>query len=210
MSDKVIIKGCQYGIHVLLDETAPITEIQNELAYKFQSGTHFFEHANLVVSFSGRTLSTEEEKLLIDTIQENSDIQIICLLDTNKDTEAFYQSLMQAYLDTVIANKGQFYRGNLHSGQVLESEKSVIIIGNVEFGAKVICAGNVVVIGRLQGTVFAGARGNETAFIAANTMNPNKLRIGDVVARQPRRRAAQGTDAKIAFLEGDTICMKAI
>ena len=40
MSDKVIIKGCQYGIHVLLDETAPMTEIQNELAYKFESGTH--------------------------------------------------------------------------------------------------------------------------------------------------------------------------
>lgn len=211
MSDKVMIKGSQYGIRVILDEEAPFSEIESELAYKFQNGTHFFDNANIVVEFSGRVLTSAEEKQLVKTICENSCIQIICLLDTDKDCEQYYKSLMQAYMDTVIANKGQFYRGNLQAGQVLESEKSVVIIGNVEPGAKIICAGNVIVIGRLSGTVFAGAKGNESAFVVAVHMHPDKIRIGDVIARTSKRQMLlKDTYAKIAFLEGDNICMKAI
>lgn len=60
-----------------------------------------------------------------------------------------------------------FIKGTLRSGQVLESETSIIILGDVNPGATVVSKGNVVVLGALKGTIHAGATGNEASFVAA-------------------------------------------
>ena len=78
---------------------------------------------------------------------------------------------------------GRFYKGTLRSGQVLESETSIIILGDVNPGARVISKGNVVVLGAMKGNAFVGAAGNESAFVAALSMDPMQIRIGDVIAR---------------------------
>ena len=61
---------------------------------------------------------------------------------------------------------GQFYRGTLKRGDCLESEASIVIIGNVDHGARVTAKGNVIVLGELKGTVTAGVSGpiNNSSF----------------------------------------------
>ena len=85
--------------------------------------------------------------------------------------------------DLMNLQDGRFYKGTLRSGQVLESETSVIILGDVNPGARVISKGNVIVLGTLKGNIFVGAAGNEAAFVAALSMDPMQIRIGDVIAR---------------------------
>ena len=75
---------------------------------------------------------------------------------------------------------GQFYKGTLRGRQVLESEQSIVIIGDIEEGATVASKGNVIVTGTIYGTVIAGASGRRDAVIAALRMQPKKLRIGEV------------------------------
>ena len=51
---------------------------------------------------------------------------------------------------------GRFYRGTLKRNQVLESEASIVIVGDVEEGATVVSKGSIVVIGALLGSAQAG------------------------------------------------------
>ncbi len=44
-------------------------------------------------------------------------------------------------------------------GDCLESEASIVIIGDVEHGARVTAKGNVIILGELKGTVTAGVAG---------------------------------------------------
>lgn len=87
---------------------------------------------------------------------------------------------------------GQFYRGTLRNGQILESERSIVIIGNVNPGGKVIARGNIVVLGTLKGSAYAGCDGKQDSFIAALNMIPTQLRIheftlspGDKLSEMP-------------------------
>lgn len=41
---------------------------------------------------------------------------------------------------------GQFYRGDLHRGESIESEASIVIIGDVRHGARVTAKGNIIVL----------------------------------------------------------------
>ena len=79
-----------------------------------------------------------------------------------------------------LKNIGQFFRGTLRFGQVLESETGIVIIGDVEPGAQVIARGSVVVIGHLKGTVYAQSPEPEEAFVAALYMEPELIRIANV------------------------------
>ena len=66
-------------------------------------------------------------------------------------------------------------------------------------------------LGSLKGNAFAGADGNEDAFVVALDMDPMQVKIGDVIARSsnnaPRKRlkAVKGIQPKIAFVENGNI-----
>lgn len=134
---------------------------------------------------------------------------------------------MEEKLSELNTNSGQFYKGNLRSGQVLEMETSVVVIGDVNVGAKVISKGNIIIIGNLRGNAFAGAGGNKNAFILALGMEPIQIRIADFIARAPDKvgkglfheksgffgrkkdkkklEISQPQEIKIAFVEGENI-----
>ncbi len=76
-----------------------------------------------------------------------------------------------------------FLRRNVRSGQVVRHTGSVVIVGDVNPGAEIWATGDVIVWGRLRGTVRAGSSGNADAVICALEMHPLQLRIGDCIAR---------------------------
>ena len=78
-----------------------------------------------------------------------------------------------------------FYKGNLRSGQIIESASSITVVGDVNPGAKVVSMGNVVILGSLKGNAQAGAGGNRSSFIFALEMRPIQLQIGDLIAKSP-------------------------
>ena len=105
-----------------------------------------------------------------------------------------------------------FHKGNLRSGQELVLENSVIVLGDVNFGAKVTSKGNVIVLGTLFGNVFAGCDGDKNAFVLAMDMQPTQIRIGNVIARSSdeTRRRRDDIEPKIAYVEDDRIYVEAI
>lgn len=111
---------------------------------------------------------------------------------------------------------GHFYRGTLRSGQSIEFASSIVVIGDVNPGAKVIAKGNIIVIGSLKGAAFAGVNGSQNAFIIALDMDPMQLRIGDLYARSPdskgflKKKHQPSKEMQIAFVENNNIYIEPI
>ena len=71
--------------------------------------------------------------------------------------------------------------------------------------------GNIVVIGTLKGTAYAGINGDENAYVVALRMNPIQIKIGNIIARSPDYTAKnQSTEPQIAYIEDGSICIESI
>jgi septum site-determining protein MinC len=206
MNNSVIIKGNKYGIVVVLSPEEPFEELKLQIAEKFKESSKFFENAKMAISFEGRKLTNEEQREILDIIGENADMHIVCIMDNDAEIqEKFHKTLDQKLLE-LSNNTGQFYKGILRSGASLEFETSVIIIGDVNHGARVVSKGNIIVLGSLKGTAFAGATGNTNSFVVALDMCPTQIRIADTIARAPDKPPKEELkEAKIAFLEEGNI-----
>lgn len=205
--EPVMLKGNKSGIRIILDDALPFEELLEKVVEKFQNNADFLGDNRVVVAFDGRELSEEEEAVLLRTIQENSQLHIVCVIDEDAEREALYERTLQEKLMAMDSNSGQFFKGNLRSGQVMEFETSIVILGDVNVGAQVVSTGNVIVLGKLNGTVYAGASGKEDAFIVATKMNPIQIRISDVIARTPDEKEAPSNVPQIAYLRDGAIYM---
>lgn len=183
MSQPVILKSSPHGINLILDPVLPFEELKKEILKKFQESDKFFRNARIALSFEGRELSKEEECELVDMISRNTSIEIVCIIDKDEAHEQFYADKIREFDESQSGRTGEFYKGTLRSGQVIECENSLIVLGDVNPGAKIIAKGNIVVLGSLKGNAYAGAAGDETAFVAALDMDPVQIKIGDVIGR---------------------------
>ena len=163
MNHPVIIKGTKSGIIVHLSDELPFEELREKVCEKFRSSADFLGEAQIALSFEGRRLSDEEQLILVDCITENSSLDIVCVIDDNAEREAYFSRTLEEKLMALNSNTGQFYKGTLRSGQVLEFDTSIVILGDVNAGAQVVSAGNVVILGKLLGNVYAGASGRENS-----------------------------------------------
>lgn len=196
MDNSVIIKGSKNGITVFLDEEMPFDELLENVSDKFKNASKFFNNATMAISFDGRNLSAEEEKRILNVISDVSELNIVCVLDENNDIKSVYEEAVKKAMNSFnISHQPErqkiidpkttcmFYKGTLRSGQVFEADGSVVVLGDVNPGGKVVAKGSVIVLGSLKGNIFAGVDGNENAFVVALEMSPMQIKIGDIIAR---------------------------
>lgn len=93
-------------------------------------------------------------------------------------------------------------RGTLRSGDHLEAEGSVLVLGDVNPGARVSAGGHVLVWGRLRGIAHAGCHGDARARIVALQLRPLQLRIAGAVARGPDDSPAAGMAEQASLVDG--------
>ncbi|MDF2589701.1 MAG: hypothetical protein K0S41_3542 [Anaerocolumna sp.] len=206
MNNSVIIKGNKYGIVVVLDAVMDFNELKEKIAEKFRDSAKFFDKAQMAISFEGRKLNNDEQREILNIIAEETELHVVCVIDNDPQKEEVFKKALDEKLMELSNTTGQFYKGNLRSGQVLESETSIIVIGDVNPGARLVSKGNIIVLGSLKGTVFAGATGNTNSFVMALEMNPVQIRIADTIARSPDKPVKDAVkETKIAFLENGNI-----
>ncbi|MEY8390650.1 septum site-determining protein MinC [Lachnospiraceae bacterium] len=183
MSKPVVLKSNKYGINLILDASMDFEKLLKCVMDRFKEAEGFFKNAKMAISFEGRELTQEEEFRIVETITDNTDINIICILDNDALKEELIRQKIEQFEEEQAGKTGEFYKGTLRSGQVLDCESSIIILGDINPGAKVISKGNIVILGALKGNAYAGANGNEQAFVAALEMDPIQVKIGDVIGR---------------------------
>ncbi len=97
-----------------------------------------------------------------------------------------------------------FHQGTLRSGENLDSEGDILLLGDVNPGARISAGGDVMIWGRLRGIAHAGKFGNLKAKIIALELRPLQLRIADQIARGPEGTPEQGL-AEEAKIKGNRI-----
>lgn len=181
MDNKVLIKSFPNGISLHLDENTPFEEVLREIEEKFADSAKFFRGNRLALSIEGRSLNDLQEEQIVKAITSKGELDIVCLIGKDKSKDDLY---IRAIHQTVQKKQEecpiQFFKGTLSAGQAVESTRSVIILGNVEKGCKVTSDHDIIVIGALEGEAHAGANGETDRFIAALSMNPEKLKIADI------------------------------
>lgn len=141
---------------VILDPDCGFEELIAELAAKFRENARFWGNIQMALMLEGRELTSKEEFQIVNTITENSGVEILCLIDHDANRIERCEKALNQKLMELSARTGQFYRGNLHRGEALESEASIVVIGDVQHGARVTAKGNIIILGELRGTVHAG------------------------------------------------------
>lgn len=212
MKSPVNIKGTKSGIIVVMNNKLPFDEIKEAVRAKFESSSSFFGDAMVAIGFEGKELTDLEKYEIIDIISETTNLNIICIAeDDPKLEERMNQSLINK-LNELNHKTGQFYKGNLRNGQVMDFETSIIIIGNVYEGAQIVSKGNIIVLGELSGSAFAGVGGNPSSFVAALSMNPTQIRICDTIYKAPdkKKRFRKKYGTQIAVCENGVIYRKSI
>lgn len=209
MNQYVIMKSFQNGISIHMDADADFEDILSEIADKFTNARAFFKDIRVALSLEGRNLSTEEEKRIIQVISENSDVQIICLIGKNEESgKGIIKALKRVETEKEECN-GRFHRGSLKDGQTLETEGSIVVIGNVEKGASVIASKDIIIIGSLLGEAHAGVSGGENNFVCALRFDPEKCKIGDYRYNKTKEKGLFSNKSKfvpqIAFVKDNKV-----
>lgn len=186
MNQNVIVKSFQNGLNVILEPDVPFETLIADLENKFRESGKFFQDARLALSLEGRTLTTEEEKKIIDTICSTSGLDIVCIVGRDEQYNQIYLKAIQQASQSINHNNGQFYRGNLKNGQVLETETSIVILGDVYPGSSVISTKDIVILGGLYGEAYAGGNGERGHFVVSLDMSPERLKIGELKYRSDK------------------------
>jgi len=184
MSNQVIIKGKNDRLVIALNPKSDFLELCDILKTKILEAKNFIGNSRMAIEFSGRKLTSEEEDILIGILTENSNIVISYIFTEKnekkpKDKKSKDQAMdLSKFNPLMEEGKTHFYRGTLRSGAKIESDGSVVVIGDVNPSSIIRARGNVIVLGRLNGTVYAGLNGDEQAFVTAIYFNPIQLTIG--------------------------------
>jgi septum site-determining protein MinC len=94
------------------------------------------------------------------------------------------------------------HRGTVRSGDHIEAAGSLLVLGDVNPGARVSAGGHVLVWGRLRGVAHAGCHGDQGARIVAMGLQPLQLRIADAIARGPQEAPPPGLAEQASLSAG--------
>jgi len=192
----VILKGRRDGISILLDDKAEFDLIKDVLRKRVAGSRSFFEGAKAAVTFKGRQLSPHEERILLDIIQfeANLDVEEVHEVPVMMEPKLLPSSppgLQPTSSETF------YYRGSIRSGQTIRQNGSVVVLGDVNPGAVIKATGNIVILGALRGMAWAGAppedngSGDRDCFVSALEFKPTQIRIARVVTYIPEESVSE-------------------
>lgn len=210
MKDAVLIKSFPNGITLLLNEEASFETILDEIAYKFAEARNFFGTASVALSIEGRQVSGMEEIRILEAIRSNSNVRIMCIVGHDEETNKnFIKALQHTEKKLTGGDEGQFYKGTLKNKDVLETENSIVILGDIYPGCAVISSKNIIVLGGLYGEAYAGGDGKADAFVVALEMEPERLKVGDFKYKNSNKQSKWGirpkVQPKIAYVKNQRI-----
>lgn len=179
----VTIKSYTSGISLHLDANADFDSIISELEKKFDESRKFFKNAKVALSIEDRIVSDEEEKLIINVINEHSDLDLICLVGKNPETNRKFVKALKRVESQRDDNNARMYVGDIEAGEIVECEGSLIVLGDVCKDAAAVATEDVIILGSVAGQVYAGNTGKKNSIIVAMQLEPDFLSIAGIKQR---------------------------
>lgn len=198
--DLIKIKGGAGGFQLMVDSSADLEDVQQELEKKLAEHPEFFPEGTkfeLVVA----DLNKSVRKGLSDFLQERGlavDAGKGMAIQREPRAAKIKQPEPEQQVMTVINR-------TLRNGEEISANGSVMICGNVNPGAQVIAAGSIDIRGTCRGIVHAGAVGDTEAFVVADRLMPQQIRIANFIARSPDNLEKSSYAEKASIKNGQII-----
>ena len=200
MSSCISINLKKNQIIIKIAEDAEQKKIISELTKKLSDLKKLYKDEKTPIKVVGKVLKNKE----IDEIQELIKEKINVEIDFDMPKSLGLSSITRTFEQEIGVSETKFHRGSLRSGQRIETEGSIVIIGDVNSGAEVIASENIVVVGNLRGLAHAGAKGNKNAIIAAGNLDTVQIRISNIVKEIDRDEEPLHKQAYL-FVDNDKI-----
>lgn len=200
-SKSISIKGIKEGLLITMSD-GEWHEISQEFLNLIDENLEFFAGARIAIDVGSHILKAVDLGILRDNISERG-LTLWAVLSTSPTTEVTAQTLGLATRlskplpyhsrnhksDIPETSNALLVQKTIRSGQKISFDGHVIIIGDVNPGAEICASGNILVWGKLRGTVHAGVEGNTNAIIGAIELTPTQLRIGDKISILPQPKS---------------------
>lgn len=193
-TDEVLIK---------IDDNATQEDVIKDLNKKLRELKKMYKEETTPIRVTGKILANKEIEEIKEVIKSKIDVKV----SFDSPTTLGLHSITRSYKKDVEKSETTFHRGSLRSGQRIEVEGSIVVIGDVNAGAEVIAGDNIVVVGTLRGLAHAGAKGNKEAIITASTLDAVQLRISNIVKEIEMNNEYVYDNAYI-YVDGDKIIIE--
>ncbi len=186
--DEIVIK---------LDENAEQVQIISALKKKLPELKKLYKDEKTPIRVTGKILKNKEIDQIQELIKEKIDVEI----EFDMPKSLGLSSIKRAFDKEIAMSETKFHRGSLRSGQKMETEGSLVILGDVNSGAEVMASDNIVVLGALRGLAHAGAKGNKQAIIAAGLFDSVQVRIANIVKEINRDEEPMHKQAYLSVID---------
>ena len=162
---------------IKINDGAEFNDIEKEVKKKVTQLKKIYKDDKTPIKVIGRVLKNREIEQIEAIIKGILDVDV----EFDMPREMGLSNIKKTFLSEISTSETKFHKGSLRSGQRIEEERSIVILGDVNSGAEVIASDNIVVLGTLRGLAHAGAKGNKQAIIAAGRLDTVQMRIANIV-----------------------------
>ena len=213
----ITIKGKPGGLFEI--EVAPLSsyiDVRDALKEKLDKNSDFFTGSDAKLLFSGRPMTKAQKQDLKRMLHMDYDIDNVSFEDEREaipheapvkradNTVTAIENRVDLVSKEYFKAKSIFISHTLRSGQRVECEGDIVVLGDVNDGAEVIAGGSIAVMGVLRGLAHAGATGRLDVVVAANELKPKQLRIGGKIAMIPEE-AVSGLPEIVEYKQGSIV-----
>jgi septum site-determining protein MinC len=228
-----VIKGSREGLRIIFPIRHSFEEAFDALAANLAGAGGFFEGARSVLEPSRELTNLEADQikdLLAEYGLELSQIRPSAatrhsasarMRETKDLKEIKEKGTRQAAVTAVPAPEARtsaaqafpqgeqalLIRNTVRSGQKIQFDGNITVLGDVNPGAEIIAAGDILVFGALKGTAHAGSCGDRQAVVAALRLRPVQLRIAELIVRAPDKDDGVNVP-EIAQIRNDAIVVE--
>ena len=193
-----MIKGTKEGLTLHLDDGCSYEELKKELHGKLSTKSREQAEDKLIsvkVKMGNRYLTADQQEEIKELIRNQRNF-VVDEIMTNVLTR---EEAEQMRAEQEIVSLARVIR----SGQVVEVDGDLLLIGDVNPGGTVKAGGNIFIMGALKGIAHSGCYGNAEAVITASVMKPAQLRISDTISRPPDQGEEDGRIMECAYISDE-------
>ncbi|WP_338113167.1 septum site-determining protein MinC [Paenibacillus artemisiicola] len=188
----ITIKGVKEGLIFLLDDNCEFSDLMNELQYKLEKSHQQLLTGPIVhvqVKLGTRQVNEDEKERIKTAIRQQGNLLVQSI-----------ESEVRPEPKPEDGNNVKLLAAIVRSGQTVEHDGNLLLMGDVNPGGTVLCTGDIYVLGALRGLAHAGYKGRKDTVIAASLLKPTQLRIDDVISRPPDEWITGDAMMEYAFL----------
>ena len=188
MRSQVKLNLTNENLIIKLNEESSQKEIVESLKKKVSELKRLYKNSKIPILVTGKVLKESEKIEIKNIILEKIDVKV----SFDVPQELGLHGIKKSFSQEIESSQTKFHRGAVRSGQRIEYEGSIVVLGDVNGGAEVIAGDNVVVLGVLRGLAHAGARGNKKAIIASASIECKQIRIADIIKEMEDEKDEEG------------------